>query len=301
MKLSDETDLQTNKKTNKLDKLAGIASPPLGRDIQSSQSTYSLNNQYASYQKNSATASSIGNLQSNYNQISPLDSPSDPLDSSADDAIPAAPSNSSNTSISNNSKSSCNELVSPNISIRTEFNAAIRPHMDQKSSITAIITVGIPSRHTDSNHVKENCHPSLIRYQERQNALYDNETFSPLKRSDSRMSADNASISSTPSTFSVQAQPQQNTSKPLKSVASDMYGRILDWKGNNPHSFGSLLLYSLSLTIRRSTQSQTAQVFLFENALICVSEDRKSAPLRDGRKALKLKGKIYISNIRRWV
>ncbi|TIA92510.1 hypothetical protein E3P99_00609 [Wallemia hederae] len=309
MKLSDEAETQGTKKTNKLDKLAGIASPPLGRDLHSSQSNYSLNNTYASQQKAPLSANSIGNLHSNYSQLSPLDSPSDPLDSSADDAIPAAPSNSSNTSISNNSKSSYSELVSPNISINTEFKAAIRPHMDQKSSITAIVTVGIPSRHLDPEHAKESSHPSLIRYQERQNALYDSETFSPLKRSDSRMSADNASISSTPSTFSVQPQnahkqhPQQaqQGQQPLKSVATDLYSRILDWKGNNPHSFGSLVLYSLSLTIRRSTQSQTAQVFLFENALICVSEDRKSAPLRDGRKALKLKGKIYIFNIRRVV
>ncbi|EOR00800.1 hypothetical protein E3P77_00920 [Wallemia ichthyophaga] len=311
MKLSDDADVQSNKKTskiNKLDKLAGIASPPLGRDLQTSHSSNSLNNQYASYtsqasyasyQKNSA--GSGGNFQS-----SPSDSPSDPLDSSADDAIPAATTNSSNTSISNNSKSSYNELVSPNISIRTEFNAAIRPHIDQKSAITAIVTVGIPSRHSDSDHVKNSNHPSLVRYQERHHALYDNETFAPLNRSESRTSGDNTSISSS-SNFSTQAQPaqptqpQQTNSKPLKSVASDLYARILDWKGNNPHSFGSLLLYSLCLTIRRSTQSQTAQVFLFENALICVSEDRKSAPLKDGNKSLKLKGKIYISNIRRVV
>lgn len=298
MKLSDDANIQPNKKTNKLDKLAGIASPRLTRDLQTSHSTNSLNHQY---HRNAGSTLSLAQLQHQQ-----PDSPQDFLDSSADDAIPAAPSDSSNTSISNNSKSSLGELVSPSISIKTEFNAAIRPHVDQKSSITAIVTVKIPSRHSESTHVKDNCHPSLIRYQQRQSLMYNDESFSQLRRSDSaRMSSDNASINSTPSTFSVQPQPQPQpqlpaqTQKPLKSVASDLYSRISDWKGNNPHSFGSLLLFSVSLTIRRSTQSQTAQVYLFENALICVSEDRKSPPLKDGRKLLKLKGKIYISNIRR--
>ncbi|TIB78870.1 hypothetical protein E3Q22_02420 [Wallemia mellicola] len=311
MNLSDEADVQIKGKgkTNKLDKLAGIASTPNPRDLQSSRSNASLKNQYQ--RNNTGSTLSLAQLQQQH-----LDSPLDPLDSSADDAIPAAPSSSSNTSISNNSKSSLGELISPNISIKTEFNAAIRPHVDQKSSITAIVTVKIPSRQAESNHIQDSYHPSLIRYQQRQSALYNDDTVSQLRRSDSRMSADNASINSTPSTFSIQPQfqpqpqpqqpppqqppqSQQAQQRPLKSVTTDLYSRILDWKGNNPHSFGSLLLYSLSLTIRRSTQSQTAQVFLFENALICVSEDRKSHPMKDGRRVLKLKGKIYISNIRR--
>ena len=287
-----------------MDKLAGIVSPlppPSKPSLQSSTSTNSLSHHF---QKNNSVMS-----------LSQMESkpPHDPLDSLADDPIPSATTNSSNTSLSNHSKNSFGELISPKISVQNEFNAAIRPNIDTKTSITAIVTISIPSRHDDSNDEKESCHPSLIRYQQRRsNILNDNDSIFQFKRSDSvrqsdsyshRMS-DNASLNSVPSTFSSLPQPppnpnQSSNKQSLKSITADLYSRVVEWKNNNPHSFGTLLMFSSSLTIKRSSQSQSAQVYLFENAIICVSENRKSPPMKDGRKYLKLKGKIYISNIRR--
>ncbi|KIO30579.1 hypothetical protein M407DRAFT_20304 [Tulasnella calospora MUT 4182] len=101
------------------------------------------------------------------------------------------------------------------------------------------------------------------------------------------------------------------------SVAQDLQNRIADWKGHPMSHLGALQMFDI-LSVRRDVLVKEFYVYLFETAIICVSEyDKKntnslsrllrpfgkgassSVPATANKSLLKLKGRIYITHIRK--
>ncbi|PWZ00395.1 hypothetical protein BCV70DRAFT_205881 [Testicularia cyperi] len=108
---------------------------------------------------------------------------------------------------------------------------------------------------------------------------------------------------------------------PNRAVLADLQNRVTDWKGHSIEHFGPLVLHDL-LDIRQDSVVREFHVYLFEEALLCVTEEKKKglgrfitppssggvaesgaapAPLSvsGSKPALKLKGRIYLRHIRR--
>ncbi|KDN41245.1 hypothetical protein K437DRAFT_269762 [Tilletiaria anomala UBC 951] len=113
--------------------------------------------------------------------------------------------------------------------------------------------------------------------------------------------------------FSFGATPSANEAKsdPYRAVTVDLRARILDWKGHTLEHFGPLHLYD-TLNVRQDTIVREFYVYLFQEALLCVTEERKRGLSKlvaatvavtgneDAAKpGLKLKGRIYLRHIKR--
>lgn len=103
---------------------------------------------------------------------------------------------------------------------------------------------------------------------------------------------------------------------PTHAVLKDLQQRVADWKGHSIEHFGPLALHDL-LNIRQDSVIREFHVYLFQEALLCVTEERRkglgrfmtnaAATIADtgasetemAKPALKLKGRIYLRHIRR--
>ncbi|EST09284.1 Zinc finger, RING-type [Kalmanozyma brasiliensis GHG001] len=101
---------------------------------------------------------------------------------------------------------------------------------------------------------------------------------------------------------------------PTRAVLDDLQQRVADWKGHSIEHFGPLVLHDL-LNIRQDSIVREFHVYLFQEALLCVTEERRkglgrfvqngaasgsgAAVTDTGKPALKLKGRIYLRHIRR--
>lgn len=131
--------------------------------------------------------------------------------------------------------------------------------------------------------------------------------------------------------FSFGATPaasQGGSSDPHAAVLTDLRDRIADWKGQTIERFGSLVLYDY-LGVRQDAIVRNFWVYLFDDALLCVTEERKKErglarlmstnngstsqdksagrnsdvsvhpPSTGPKPALKLKGRIWLRHISR--
>ena len=107
--------------------------------------------------------------------------------------------------------------------------------------------------------------------------------------------------------FSYRATPSAQDAKndPHNAAITDLRTRIVDWKGHTLEHFGPLHLYD-TLNVRQDTVVREFSVYLFQEALLCVTEERKrglgklvAAVGQDEaqKPGLKLKGRIYIRHI----
>ncbi|SPO29596.1 related to CDC24 - Guanine nucleotide exchange factor (GEF or GDP-release factor) [Ustilago trichophora] len=101
---------------------------------------------------------------------------------------------------------------------------------------------------------------------------------------------------------------------PTRAILDDLQQRVADWKGHSIEHFGPLVLHDL-LNIRQDSVIREFHVYLFQEALLCVTEERRKGLGRfiangpagaagaieaeTGKPALKLKGRIYLRHIRR--
>lgn len=124
--------------------------------------------------------------------------------------------------------------------------------------------------------------------------------------------------------FSFSATPSANEAvllDPFASVVEDIRKRIGDWKGHTVDRFGPLVLYDF-LGVRQESIVREFYVYLFKEALLCVTEERKkdktlaklmgaddvledsngsiagSISGRSNKPSLKLKGRIWLRHIR---
>lgn len=101
---------------------------------------------------------------------------------------------------------------------------------------------------------------------------------------------------------------------PTRAILDDLQQRVADWKGHSIEHFGPLVLHDL-LNIRQDSVVREFHVYLFQEALLCVTEERRkglgrfisngaangsgATDVEAGKPALKLKGRIYLRHIRR--
>lgn len=116
--------------------------------------------------------------------------------------------------------------------------------------------------------------------------------------------------------FSFRATPAAfPAADPNRAILDDLQQRVADWKGHSIEHFGPLVLHDL-LNIRQDSVIREFHVYLFQEALLCVTEERRkgfgrfisnggavngasAAEADTGKPALKLKGRIYLRHIRR--
>jgi hypothetical protein len=77
---------------------------------------------------------------------------------------------------------------------------------------------------------------------------------------------------------------------------------MLDWKGHEPSTFGSLRMYD-ALSVKKDKNVREFIVYLFEEALLCVADDRRRAGASttgqgDDEGKLRLKGRVFVKHMK---
>ena len=137
----------------------------------------------------------------------------------------------------------------------------------------------------------------------------------PSPRSASSHRTTEASIA--PSTARSATAPPPSSTDPFAHVIADLQNRVAEYRTSGLDALGQLRLFDL-LSVRKGALMREFHVYLFQEALICITEEKKSA-IRSifssassarsssshasghGRGELKLKGRIYLKHVKRIV
>lgn len=103
-------------------------------------------------------------------------------------------------------------------------------------------------------------------------------------------------------TAAAQEEKTREAHGPFADVFKDLQDRMMDWKGHEPSTFGSLRMYD-SLSVKKDKNVREFVVYLFEEALLCVVDDRKrsgtsSAQAGDEEPKLRLKGRVFVKHMK---
>ncbi|GAA6047133.1 hypothetical protein JCM3770_006917 [Rhodotorula araucariae] len=206
--------------------------------------------------------------------------------------------------------SSSVEIVKPVVTVRAEHASVERSYEhDQKQYLTCMVSVAMPSRY-----------PPPLQLADLESApLLDSSAVhgrapppAPLPlslRTGSIPSIRSATHSSSPtsSVYSAYAFGSAGSSPSFALVVQDLQARMADWKGHSPEEFGQLKLYD-TIHVRKDTATREFTVYLFEEAILCVTDDKRKGRGRlgsaasptsiDGGDKLRLKGRVYVRHIR---
>ncbi|GAA5834480.1 hypothetical protein JCM9279_004328 [Rhodotorula babjevae] len=205
------------------------------------------------------------------------------------------------------------ELVKPVVTVRAEHSSVERSYeRDKKQHLTCMVSVMMPSRYAPpaqfldlfagaaSPSGPDSLPPSRAR------------PPPPLPssaRTPSSSSIRSGERSPTSSVYSAYAYGATGVaSSSFAPVVQDLQTRMADWKGHSPEEFGQLKLYD-TIHVRKDTATREFTVYLFDEAILCVTDDRRRAASKaisptstssaggDGDK-LRLKGRVYVRHIR---
>ena len=109
-------------------------------------------------------------------------------------------------------------------------------------------------------------------------------------------------------TAAAQEEKDREAHGPFASVFADLQARMADWKGHEPAAFGSLRMHDI-LQVKKDKNVREFVVYLFEEALLCVVDDRKkvkrSQQPEDGdellvekQEKLRLKGRVFVKHMK---
>ncbi|OCF40937.1 zinc finger family protein [Kwoniella heveanensis CBS 569] len=225
-----------------------------------------------------------------------------PVDPNADDPLEDRTISSSR---SMHSEGSQPKVVVPSISIRSEFPSIAKGHRKGKQVITAMVTVEVPPAENKGRY------PPKARPNGMSRTASHEDQFSPQLPPSPRSASDSSVVPSTARSAPASA----STPDPFAHVVYDLRHRVVDYKTSGLDQLGSLKLFDL-LCVRKGQLIREFHVYLFQEALICVSEEKKSglrgifsssASIRSdhssgshhGRGVLKLKGRIYVRHVRK--
>lgn len=104
----------------------------------------------------------------------------------------------------------------------------------------------------------------------------------------------------------------RSAAEPFAHVVTDLRNRVVDYKTSGLDQLGSLRLFDL-LCVRKGSLIREFHVYLFQEALVCVAEEKKgglrnmfssSSSTRSGdssnnRGILRLKGRIYVKHVKK--
>lgn len=182
------------------------------------------------------------------------------------------------------------KVIVPSIIIRSEHPSVVRSQNRRgKQILTAMVTVQVPSAGDRGRY------PPRPRPPE-----YDDQPSPPLPPSPRSASSHDVMLGD-----------------PFAHVVADLKNRVVDYKSSGLDSLGPLRLFDL-LCVRKGSLIREFHVYLFQEALICISEEKKtgfrsmfsssssvrsndSGTSASGRGVLKLKGRIYIRHVRKVV
>ncbi|RSH95238.1 hypothetical protein EHS25_000324 [Saitozyma podzolica] len=180
----------------------------------------------------------------------------------------------------------------PSITIRSEFPSIARSNRKGKQVMTAMVTVEVPPAGDRPKY------PARARPEGRSGNI--SPQLPPSPRSLSPSGASRTPV--TPDSFA--------------HVVADLKHRVVDYKTSGLDSLGALRLFDL-LCVRKGPLVREFHVYLFQEALICIAEEKKSgfrqifssgSSVRSqesngtagtGRGVLKLKGRIYVKHVRK--
>ncbi len=200
------------------------------------------------------------------------------------------------------------KVVIPAISIKPEYTSIARNiSRHGKQMLTCIVTVEVPSAGQRPQYPAPSISPS---------------PNSTASRSPSTLNGTKVGRMNPGSLHSTQSLLSQGTSTsgpdPFAHVASDLRNRLLDYRESGLGSLGPIRLYDI-LRVRKGSYILQIYVYLFQQAIICVSDEKKkglrgflsssssSHSLRDSDKnkkekgTLKLTGRIYLHHVKRIV
>lgn len=181
-------------------------------------------------------------------------------------------------------------VIVPHLSIKSEFNT-ISKNRKGKQMITAMVTIDVPPAPHRCKYPAATCQ-------------LDEERFPPQ-----------LPPSPTPAQETTASSPLRdpNTADPFTHVLQDLKNRVVDLKQLNVDSLGQLRLFDI-LTVRKGSHKRDFQVYLFQDALVCAAEEKKSGfrqifsssnSMRSdhsghsSKSVLKLKGRIYLRHVSR--
>ena len=156
--------------------------------------------------------------------------------------------------------------------------------------MTALVTVQIPAA-SDRGKYLPRIRPLRIK---------DDQPFSPLPPSPQSSSSQSDMI-------------VQSSSSSFAHVLNDLKNRFVEYKNSGLDQLGPLRLFDL-LCVRKGSLIRQFRVYLFQDALICISEEKKSGirgmfsssssarstdSNTSARGILKLKGRIFIRHVRK--
>ena len=229
------------------------------------------------------------------------DTASATVDPDADDPLEpgAAHSNSSRSSVNG----AVAKVVIPAISIRSEYPSISRRGRKGKQAISAMVTVEMPSAGERGKY------PTPVRPVHMSRSVSEN-LSPPLPPSPKSLIDQSLHDFGSP----LFAKSPSAPSEDFAYVLSDLRTRLSDYKASGLDQLGPLRLFDL-LRVRKGPLIREFYVYLFRDALICISEEKKHGTIRGmfstssgsrssnsesltGRGVLKLKGRIYLRHVR---
>jgi len=218
----------------------------------------------------------------------------------------------------NSSKSAQSEhgqhIVAPSIHIHPEFPSMTRTN-DMNQPLTCVVVIELPGRvpgkssglvipeyygkprSQHSSPGPSSPHSDNIPRHRKNHGL--DESFQNQRQlSDTHY----ALTSKKPQThdYSPNALIHSDEDSPFHAITEDLRNRIIDWKGHPFSDLGPLQMYDL-LSIRREAALRELHVYLFQESIICVVEEKKrdmTSHTASSKGALRLKGRIYVRHIK---
>lgn len=206
------------------------------------------------------------------------------------------------------------EIVRPVVTVRSEHSTVERSdEANHKQHLTCMISIEVPARHSAPAAALE----LLAQSQPPKPQGLSASLLPPLPtmpRSASAGSLHSASRPRSPassSTYSEQAHvstaPVQRPPDALVTALNDLRERMADWKGHSLEEFGILRLFD-SIDVRKDTTTRDFVVYLFEEAILCVSDEKRKGSIAGksvdttarsiGTDKLRLKGRVYLRHVR---
>ncbi|BGP12691.1 hypothetical protein JCM10213_008829 [Rhodosporidiobolus nylandii] len=203
------------------------------------------------------------------------------------------------------------EIVKPIVTVRAEHSSVERStEPDKKQHLTCLVSIELPPRYPAPLHLLQVDSPPAP-----DDAHAQPPPPLPPGRSPGGGPASVHSIPRSASPTSVYSAyaygstpvpPSGAPGSPLAGIVEDLRTRMADWKGHSPDEFGQLRLHD-HIQVRKDTATREFLVYLFEEAILCVTDDKRKglAKLADSvsgnNDKLRLKGRVYLRHVARIV
>jgi hypothetical protein len=234
-----------------------------------------------------------------------------PTDPHGDDPLESAMGmNASNSSrsLATDGMSSTPKVLIPFITVKSEYSSIARSRKNGKQLLTAMVTVQVPSAGDRG------------KYSARSRAGYSSHLptedmmHSPLLPP-SPMSTTSPRLDYPQPRSASGATNPAATPDPFAHVLADLKNRVVNYKDSGLDQIGRLRLFDL-LAVRKGALVREFHVYLYQDALVCIAEEKKSGfrnmfssststksgdsgPASAGRGVMKLKGRIYVKHVQK--